>query len=452
AMCVLLLCMFFSVSFGQEFDEDANFVRGNIGQRIADWAEAAASVGFHGVILAARDGEVVAVVAVGSADFAGKVRNTPTTLFEIASITKPFTAIAIMQLVEQGALALDDPIAKHLPGVPDDCRAITVRQLLQHTSGIPGTNSRGGGPDLDAVLPRFLQGGPVFEPGTHWEYWNQGYALLSEIVARASGQEYVTFCRDRIFVPAGMASTRFTGDEAPEGVPVAIGRSSYGKPRSALDHPYGSYGFQYRGMGGVVTNVWDLWRWDRALHGEELLGAAAKAELFEPGLGDYALGWFVRETKGGRLVQSHGGGVRGFVSEVRRYPLDDGCLFVLCNNDAVPVGRIAQALEEILFEEAPTIEKPPAPLDEALREALVGQYEDDRGNLFIIEAEGNLTRVRILWSSSKGLVTRAVLGLDEAGGVAMYEWRSTHAVELDRHGEEPVGVLSILNTTYTRQP
>lgn len=450
--CVLLFCLTSSLSCAQEIDEEADFTRGDVGQQIADWIEAAASVGFRGVALAARDGDIVAVISVGSADLDGEVLNTPTTLFEIASATKPFTALAVMQLVEQGAIGLDDPIARHLPGVPDDCQAITVRHLLQHTSGIPGTNSRGGSSSLEVSLPMFLQGGPVHEPGTHWEYWNQGYALLSEIIARASGVEYVTYCQKHIFVPSGMTSTRFTGDKAPEGVLVAIGRSSYGKPRSALEHPYGSYGFQYRGMGGVVTNVWDLWRWDRALRGDDLLGTPAKTDLFEPGLRDYGLGWFVRETKSGRLVQSHSGGVRGFVSEVRRYPNEDGCLFVLCNDDAVPIGRLAQGLEEILFDDVTTIEKPPNLLDEALREALAGKYKDDRGNLLIIAVDGDLTRVRILWASSKAPVTRAVLGLNDEGGVVMYEWSSTHAVEFDRNSEEFIGGVSILGTSYTRLP
>jgi len=169
------------------------------------------------------------------------------------------------------------------------------------------------------VLPTFLRGGPVHAPGTHWEYWNQGYAILSEIIRRASGQDYTSYCRNALFRPAGMHSTRFTGDDAPDGMVVAVGRSSHGPPRSALDHPYGSYGFQYRGMGGIVTNVWDLWRWDRALHGEKVLSADARAKLFEPGLGDYALAGSSRRMGTDDSCSPHGGGVRGFCCEMRRY-------------------------------------------------------------------------------------------------------------------------------------
>jgi CubicO group peptidase (beta-lactamase class C family) len=334
---------------GNEPREEATYSAGDVGRRIVDFVQSSEATRFSGAVLAAKDGRVVAAVGVGHADLAGKLRNTPGTLFEIASATKQFTAAAVLRLVQEKRLGLDDSIAKHLPGVPENCRAITVRHLLQHTSGIPGTNSRGGGADLGRVLPLFLRGGPKHPPGTHWEYWNQGYSLLSEIVARVAGEEYTAFCRGKLFTTAGMRATRFTGDAAPARAVVAIGRSARGKPRSALAHPYGSYGFQYRGMGGAVTTVWDLWRWDRALRGDEVLGQSAKAELFKPGLRDYALGWFVKKNARGQWVQSHGGSVRGFVCQIRRYPKDNACLFVLCNRDNLPVRKMADALEKILF-------------------------------------------------------------------------------------------------------
>ncbi len=332
---------------------------GEVGRRIVEYVKSLEATGFSGAVLVARNGKVVAAVGVGSSDLAGESPITPGTLFEIASATKQFTAAAVMRLAQEDRLGLDDSIAKHLPGVPDDCRAITVRHLLQHTSGIPGKNSRGSGEDLGKVLPLFLRGGPRHPPGTHWEYWNQGYALLSEIIARASGEPYTDFCQRALFTPSGMRVTRFTGDAAPKGAAIAVGRSARGKPRSALEHPYGNYGFQYRGMGGAVTSVWDLWRWDRALRGDAVLGKSAKSELFKPGLRDYALGWFVKKTKQGRLVQFHGGSVRGFVCRIRRYPEQDACLFVLSNRDDIPVGKVANTLEGILFGDPPTSRKLP---------------------------------------------------------------------------------------------
>lgn len=424
--------------------------RSNLGDRITDFARRAESAGFSGAILAARDGKVVAAIGVGCSDLDGTIPNTPETLFEIASATKQFTAAAILRLCQEGRLTLDDPIDRYLPSVPEHSRAITVRHLLQHTSGIPGSNSSGGGEDPEAATLAFLRTGPKHSPGTHWEYWNQGYALLSEIVARAAQRPYVSYCRDALFTPAKLTSTYFTGDSAPPGTAVAIGLSERGPARSALEHPYGSYGFQYRGMGGVVTSVWDLWRWDRALAGESVLDGPRKAELFKPGLNDYALGWFVRKSASGRLTQSHGGGVRGFASEIRRYPERDGCLIVLCNRDDMNPGMLAGALEALLFEEAPTAEPPPQPLAASLAGALEGEYVDDRGTSLVIGRDRSVTSARVHWSPPRGPVTRATLGQSDDGAVVLYEWRSATPLRIERTGEGAASSVTLLDRKFVR--
>lgn len=225
-------------------NEDESISIGATGDAIQAFVkDAHKQIGFTGTVLGAKDGKVVAAVAVGSTNGDNPAPITTTTLFEIASSTKAFTAIAILRLRDQKKLNLDDSIGDHLPGVPDNCRAITIRHLLQHTSGIPNTNMHGSGNDLAVVLPLFLKGGPRHEPGTRHQYWNQGYGLLSEIVARVSGRPYVDFCKDEIFTVCQMNASRFNGDVIPPGVTVATGVSSRGAARSALDHPYDEYGF-----------------------------------------------------------------------------------------------------------------------------------------------------------------------------------------------------------------
>jgi CubicO group peptidase (beta-lactamase class C family) len=435
-------------------DEDSTLAVGKLGKRIATWLKSTESAGFSGAVLTAKQGKVVAACGVGSADLKGRQRVTPGTLFEIASATKQFTGAAVVLLVDRGKLELDDPIADHLPGVPEDCRAITVRHLLQHTSGIPGTNSAGRGDRVEQVLPSFLKGGPRHPPGTHWEYWNQGYALLSEIIARAAGQDYVTFCKRNLFAPAGMKATCFTGDKPPRGAKVAVGRSARGQPRSALDHPYGSYGFQYRGMGGAVTSVWDLWRWDRALHGAEVLSADAKAALFRPGLKGYALGWYVKKGRDGRLVQSHGGSVRGFVCEIRRYPVEDGCLFVLSNRDDAPLRRVADGVEELLFGGDPKpMKAPPPPLTEELAKAIAGRYLSDRGDELVIERAGAKVRFRLHWTRPAGAVTRGIIGRDGKSRTTVLfdDGSDVGKIKIKRKGRKPVHALSWSGIWYRRR-
>jgi CubicO group peptidase (beta-lactamase class C family) len=423
---------------------------GDVGDRIVNCVQKSESVGFSGVVLAARGGKVVAAAGVGNADLEGKSPNTPATLFEIASATKQFTAAAVVRLAQDGKLSLDDPIGKHLPGVPESCKAITVRHLLQHTSGIPGTNSRGGGNDLAAVLPSFLASGPRHAPGAHFEYWNQGYSLLSEIVARASGKSYTAYCTEALFTPSGMTLTRFTGDKAPEGVDVAVGRSTMGKPRSALDHPYGEYGFQYRGMGGVVTSVWDLWRWDRALRDKAILNDESKAAFFTPGLSDYALGWFVKKDSRGKSVQSHGGAVRGFVCEIRRLPDDDGCIFVLANRDDAPVKQLADRVQSLLLGEKPAGPEFPQPPAADLRDALAGRYKDPKGNVLEVTADGTAARATIKWSANSAWVTRAFIGLSADKTPVFFEWSESTPLEVARDAGGKVATLTMQGQVFGR--
>lgn len=413
------------------------FVAGDPHAQLIDKiANRCADMGVSGAILAARDGKVLVACGIGSADLEDVRPNTANTMFELASATKQFTASAILRLSEQGLLKLDDSISLHLPNVPDSCREITIRHLLQHRSGIPGTNSRGRGDDINAVVPVFLSGGPRHEPGTHWEYWNQGYALVSAIVEHASQRSYTDYCKEELFEKAGMRHSCFTGDVTPVDCDVAIGWSSRGQPRSALEHPYGSYGYQYRGMGGAVSNVWDLWKWDRALRGNDVLGEAATRELFDAGLNNYALGWLVARNHRGRLVQSHGGSVRGFVCELRRFPEDNGCLFVLCNRDDVPVRAFSDLLESAMFDE--DVAMPPVALSPDLQDALAGTYLGPGGQQLIIEPDGETTRASILWRpGGHGPVTHALIGQDDAGALVLFEWSEVTEIGYaqNRHGQ-----------------
>jgi CubicO group peptidase (beta-lactamase class C family) len=376
---------------------DGVIEEGAKGKRIvAAVREAHKEGGFTGAVLAAEKGKVIAAVAVGDVD--GKPFD-PSTLFEIASCTKSITAVAVLKLAEEGKLSLDDPISKHLPGVPENCQEITIRHLLQHTSGIPGGNYKGAGTDLATVLPTFLAGGPRTTPGEKHEYWNQGYSLLSEVIARASGKPYTEYCREAIFTPCKMTSTCFTGDEAPKKVAVAVGKSTTGASRSALDHPYGEYGFQYRGMGGVVTNLIDLWRFDRALKSGKLLNAASLAQMTLPGPDDYALGWRVVELDETHTVHEHTGKVRGFLASVRRDPERDGCLIVLANNDDdAPFDLVQAECESILAGAKPGAKKG---LDKKLAKELIGKYTDAKGRTMAITLVAGHVRATIDWFGPK---------------------------------------------------
>ncbi|TWT78074.1 putative penicillin-binding protein PbpX [Posidoniimonas polymericola] len=430
---------------------------GETGLAIVDFVrQAHDDLGFQGAVLVGRRGEVIAAVGVGQT---GEKKSQPIavdTVFEIASCTKPFTAIAVMKLAEEGKLSLDDPISKHLPGVPEHSQAITVRHLLQQTSGIPRNNSRGAGTDLAAVLPTFLEGGPKSPPGTRHEYWNQGYSLLSEVIAQASGKPYTRYLRDAILKPAGMGSSRFTGQRAPRGATVAVGAATRGADRSALDHPYGAYGFQYRGMGGLVTNLIDLWKWDRALAAGKLLSEESYRQMTTPGDAGYALGWRVRTLESGATVHEHTGSVRGFLASIRRDPADDGCLFVLASSDSsAPFNVVKTSCENLLAGKPPArYEKPKADAeldpDADLLESLIGEYTDSQGRVLTVKRDGPHARALINWH---GPITYGYLGLSEGDNLRFATtpaWNAsafaeTDAIQVERDGERITGLTLVIS-------
>jgi CubicO group peptidase (beta-lactamase class C family) len=453
-----ILCSIATLAPTFAHSKDFVIEKGPTGQQIVKLVrDAHASLGFSGAVLAAEKGEIIAAVAVGESQ--GKPHEV-TTLFELASCTKPFTAVAVMKLVEDGKLALDDPIAKYLPGIPEDCRDITVRHLLQHTSGIPRNNSQGGGTDLAAVIPTFLAGGPQSPPGEKHEYWNQGYALLSEVIAQAGGKPYAAYCRTAIFKPCKMLHSCFNGDKPPKGATVSIGASERGD-RSALEHPYGAYGFQYRGMGGLCTNLVDLWKWDRALAAGKLLKPASIAEMTRPGPGDYALGWRITQLDNGHTVHEHTGSVRGFLASIRRDPAADGCLFVLAASDAsLPFDIVKSSCELALAGKTPSF-KPPKALDDKQIDELVGEYKDDKGRTATVSREGGLTRCWIDWF---GPITRGYLGAQQADKLGLFlfypgnqpQFKKDGDVAIERDPQGAVTGLTLLELkpplTFTRQP
>lgn len=431
---------------GQKQPPSTEVVVGPKGEKIKTLVvNASESLGFSGTVLVADKGKVITACGVGFADLENRQPLESTTLFEIASASKPFTAVAVCKLVESGKLKLDDSISDHLPGVPESCKAITVRHLLQHTSGIPGTNSQGRGDDLAAVLPLFLKGGPTSKPGTHWEYWNQGYALLTEIIARASGKSFVEFCRSEIFAAAKMKSTCFTGDRKPKAATVAVGRSKTGAPRSAFEHPYGSFGFEYRGMGGVVTNLPDLWKFDRALRRNRLLSAENQEVMFTPGLEDYALGWRVG-NRDGHAYQSHSGSVRGFLSDLRRYPDDNASIFLLCNDDASTTYPIMKSLERLLFDN-PKFAMIPKAIPEEQQERLVGTYVSEKNHPLIVEAIGEVTKGRIEWGFA---VTHGHLGMNENQKLVFFDGNLSE-LKLEPEYSGPVQTIHFGKSVYRRR-
>ena len=327
-------------------------VSGDPGERLDAWLQAS---GFKGGVLVARKGEVVLRKGYALADRENGIPYGPDTVFTVGSITKQFTAAAILKLEEQGKLTVEDPIAKHLPGVPEDKRAITIHHLLTHTSGLESDFAGDyEAVERDAYVKRVLASKLKTKPGEAYEYANSGYSLLGAIVEIASGQPYETYLRENLFLPAGMKET---GYRLPSWDPkrLAVGYRDGERWGKSTEKPWAKDGpyWALRANGGILSTVDDLYRWDRALRGEAVLSAKSKEKLVarhvREGAQDswYGYGWALMDAPGGGRLVAHNGGNGIFYADFLRF-VDEDLVVILSTNDSkIRGGRAAEALARI---------------------------------------------------------------------------------------------------------
>ena len=314
-----------------------------------------------------RDGEIIKTAAYGLADLELDVQATPKTVFQIQSITKTFTAAAILLLAEEGKLALDDPVAKHLEGTPDSWQGITIRHLLNHTSGIKDfINDATASLRLEVTEEEVLQATasrPLdFPPGERWAYSNTNYHLLAMIIRKLSGQWYGDFLRDRIFVPLGMTDTR----------PVSLSEII---PNRASGYLWTGQGYRKGefiaesilsyGGGGILSTGPDMALWAQALLTGKLLKPETIRQAWTPASlnkgeqAGYGLGWGIGRLEGHREVNHAGGHATGFASFLGLYPEDRLGVVVLLNRGGANPGRIARRVAGLYVPElAPQPDKP----------------------------------------------------------------------------------------------
>ncbi|MHC4340524.1 MAG: serine hydrolase domain-containing protein [Planctomycetota bacterium] len=326
--------------------EDETVVRGAAGEKLDRIVQRTTGGGFWGVVLVASKGEVILAKGYGFADYFSRP-NTPRTLFEIASTSKPVTAVGILKLRMEGKLRLEDSLAKFFKGVPDDKQGITIRQLLTHTSGI---SPRVGIPyasrlTREQAVKHFLKAPLVTEPGEKFAYCNCAYAILAAIIEKASGRSFESYMKKEVFGPAGLVDTGFVQDRSLDSERMTT-RLSERMPGATAGDWHWSWG--YRGMGGVVTTAYDLLRLDRALRGDKLLDEQAKRDLYTPALDGYACGWRVGTTARGTKKFQHSGGVEGYAANYVRY-LEEDAVVVLLSNGKSDIHSVTKAIEEQLF-------------------------------------------------------------------------------------------------------
>jgi CubicO group peptidase (beta-lactamase class C family) len=297
--------------------------------------------GASGTLVAARDGEMVHCAGFGMANREARVTAGCDTVYDVMSITKQFTAAAILKLEMRGELRVTDPINRYVGPVPDDKREITVHQLLTHTAGL--INALGGDYhrlSRDDMVAGALASKLRSPPGAEHHYSNLGYSLLAAIIEKASGMGYEEFLAEHLFTPAGMTQTGYVLPEW-DTDEVAVEYDGNGEPQGRpFDHPWAKDGpyWNLRGNGGLLSTARDMFRWHLALEGDEVLSEPAKDKLFkahvleEPG-GDsyYGYGWVVvRSDDYGKVVWHNGG--NGWSFGVLTRLLDEGVMVFWITN------------------------------------------------------------------------------------------------------------------------
>jgi CubicO group peptidase (beta-lactamase class C family) len=307
-------------------------------------------------VVVVQNGSVVFRGAYGMADLKARIPATPATDYRLASMTKPFTAAAILLLAQDKRLSLDDPVSKWLPTLPAAASAVTVRHLLTHTSGLidyeelipPAASAQVHDADVLRLLES--QERTYFAPGTAYRYSNSGYALLALIVERASGEDFATFLRRRIFEPLGMQSS--VAYQA--GVSVipqrAYGYSASGRSWLRTDQSLTS---AVLGDGGIYSSVEDLAKWDAALYDSRLLSTDSLRQAFSPATATddpavrYGLGWRIT----GESLW-HSGETIGFRNVIVRFPRRHFTVIVLSNRDAPEPYPLALAIAKLYLPDA----------------------------------------------------------------------------------------------------
>jgi CubicO group peptidase (beta-lactamase class C family) len=352
-----------------------------------------------------RGKDVLLMKSYGLSDRAQKTPLATDSVYSLGSITKQFTAAAILTLEMQGKLSVNDLASKYLDGVPADKASITLHHLLTHSSGLESDFSP---TDYEPVgreeyVRRALQSKLLFKPGHGYEYSNAGYSLLAAIVEKVSSQSYEAYLIEHVLKPAGMLET---GYKAPAWAKSRIAHGyrdgqDWGTIAQRIEAPDAPY-WMLRGNGGLHTTLGDMLAWHRALDSDAVLSREARAKYFKPYVAEgpaahsfYAYGWAVSKTPRGTTVVQHNGGNGIYVAEFMRFPEEDAMLFLTSTNAEMKASPVVQILDRILFGGA--VSMPPAVVNMAPERLapLTGRWVLPKGGAITIAADGNALAVRV---------------------------------------------------------
>ena len=376
----IALCLLLTASVAAQNTAASPPTADQITAKVDEYMKAVIRVdGFSGTILVARNGQPIVSKGYGMANIELNVPNTPETVFRLGSVTKQFTAMAIMMLQERGKLSVSDPMCKYLTDCSDAWKPITIKNLLTHTSGI--TNYTGFSdfarttvlPTTTAEMVARLKKEPLeFVPGEKFAYSNSGYYLLGVIIEKASGKSYPDFLQENIFTPVGMKQS---GYDDPLRIIMNRAAGYQKQGGKIINDSYMDMTVPYA-AGALYSTTGDLLRWDQALYTVKLVSQKSLDEIFTPFKSNYGYGWSIGKKFDHKSI-AHGGGIYGFATEISRFPDDHVTIIVLSNIQAAPSGMIAGDLAAIVFNAAYELpkERKEVAIDPKILEKYAGEYK-----------------------------------------------------------------------------
>jgi CubicO group peptidase (beta-lactamase class C family) len=393
---LLLAPLLFSVGSSDDL-APGELVEGDRAYALDDFLVRLEGLGFSGIVGVEDGGGPILLRGYGLADRERGVPVTPETVFCTGSITKQFTAAAILALQEEGKLSVQDALGAHFDGVPEDKRGITLHHLLTHTSGL--VDPPAGDHDLRATaawVRDFALGCTLeFAPGTEYAYQNVNYSLLGMIVAQRSGKPYETYLQERLFAPVGMQRT---GYQAPAFAPesLALGYEDGDLWGTTLGRPMLPDGpcWTLRANGGIHSTVADMLRWHAALQADRVLSRESRELLEAPHADEgggtaYGYGWSIQRSPAGTKLVAHNGGNGIFFADCLRFVEDDRCIFVATNVGSRFRGSLAYDLAAILYDRPARALPETLARDREWLERYAGTFPLGEGSALVVENGGD---------------------------------------------------------------
>lgn len=346
---------------------------------------------FSGSIIVAQNDKIIINKGYGMANYEHDIPNNPQTVFRIGSLTKQFTAMAVMMLEEQGLLDIDENVSKYIPDYPGG-DLITIKHLLTHTSGIPdhtelpdfNEDRRVYPSSIDNTISTFKNKALEFSPGEKFKYSSSGYILLGYIIEKVADRSYEDYINHFIFEPLQMSQSGF---ERPDRI-VKYHSSGYTVENDEIVKA------QYRNIsnahasGALYSTTEDMYLWDRALYTEKLITKKSLGIMFTPFTENYGLGWGVVDVFNRRMA-GHNGETEGYRANITRFLNDDVCIIILSNLEQTQVGKMSIDLAAIIFGEKYSIPemKSVVTVDLTILNDYVGIYELSPSFSFTISRE-----------------------------------------------------------------